>query len=475
MPLPASIATDDILLLFVETENQAASISNQNGGTWAEVTLVSPQGTGTAGGPGGTRLTLFWSRYNGTQGNPTVADSGDHQRGAILAFRGCPTTGDPWDVGAGNVASSASTSVTVPGATTTGADRMCVFGVSNTTDSNTAQLSGGTWTNANLTGIANRVNVNSTTSNGGGLAVGHGVKTTAGAVGNTTGTLVTSSVQGRIMIALKPAAPAYTLACDAVSVGLTIAAMSPLAARLLSAAAVSVALTAADMSPLKGSVLTADPPAITATIADATLTYAPNVGYTLACEPVSISLTPATAGLTATRLLAVDPVSVAITASAADLLATRLLNADGVSVAITAAASGVLKGSKMLADPVAVVVTAANASLVYQPATGYVLAADPVAVSITVATASPLKGYALAQSPVSVAVSIPGATLVHTQPAPAVAVHRLTVSMPAPHRLSVAFNYRHGSSVMDTYRTSYDAKRTSNNHLRTSDAPMRYR
>ncbi len=73
--LPGSLATNDILLLFLETANQAISISNQNGGTWTQVTN-SPQGVGTAGGTSATRLTVFWSRYNGTQGAPTTTDSG---------------------------------------------------------------------------------------------------------------------------------------------------------------------------------------------------------------------------------------------------------------------------------------------------------------------------------------------------------------------------------------------------------------
>jgi hypothetical protein len=64
--LPSGIQTNDILILFVETANQSIIISNQNGGTWTQIT-DSPQGTGTAGGTSATRLTAFWSRYNGVQ------------------------------------------------------------------------------------------------------------------------------------------------------------------------------------------------------------------------------------------------------------------------------------------------------------------------------------------------------------------------------------------------------------------------
>ena len=53
--LPSGLQTNDILLLFLETANQTISVSNQNGGTWTQVTN-SPQGTGTAGALGWTAL-----------------------------------------------------------------------------------------------------------------------------------------------------------------------------------------------------------------------------------------------------------------------------------------------------------------------------------------------------------------------------------------------------------------------------------
>jgi hypothetical protein len=76
----------------------------------------SPQGTGTTAA--GTRLTAFWSRYNGTQGTPTTSDSGDHQLGRIIAIRGAVSSGDPWNVTAGGVEAISDTSGSIPGATT---------------------------------------------------------------------------------------------------------------------------------------------------------------------------------------------------------------------------------------------------------------------------------------------------------------------------------------------------------------------
>lgn len=203
-PLPTGLQTNDILLLFVETANQAITIPTPNGGVWTAVTL-SPQGTGTAGAAGATRLTVFWSRYNGTQGAPTTSDSGDHQFAQIIAYRGVTTTGNPWDITADSVLAPSSSAVTLPGVTTTVTDTLIVLAVANDTDvNNTAQTSG--WANGNLTGVAEIVNAdrNTNTGSGGGFGVATGGKATVGGTGNTTATLLTPSVQAMMTIALKP-------------------------------------------------------------------------------------------------------------------------------------------------------------------------------------------------------------------------------------------------------------------------------
>ena len=201
--LPSSIETNDILLLFVETANQAASISNQAGGSWVEVT-GSPQGTGTAGGTAATRLTIFWSRYNGTQTAPTLADPGDHIVARIGAVRGCVTSGDPWDVTAGGVESTSDTSGSIPGVTTTVANTLVVTALAASLPdaTGTSQYSG--WSNANLTSLTERVDNTVTAGDGGGLAIATGAKATAGATGNTAVTLVNAATKGMMSIAIKP-------------------------------------------------------------------------------------------------------------------------------------------------------------------------------------------------------------------------------------------------------------------------------
>ena len=142
---------------------------------------------------------------------PTVAvASGDHVYTQILTYRGVIGSGNPWDVTGGGVKASASGSVTVTGVTTTVPDALIVQAVTRDTDSAAAAFSA--QTNANLTGIAERVDAGTTNGNGGGFAVWDGVKVAAGATGNTTAT-VTSSINAFLTIALRPASA--TLSSDA--------------------------------------------------------------------------------------------------------------------------------------------------------------------------------------------------------------------------------------------------------------------
>jgi hypothetical protein len=201
--LPTGRATNDILLLFVETANQAVSISNQNGGTWAAV-ASSPQGTGTAGGTTATRLTVFWSRYNGTQGAPTVSDSGNHQLARMVAIRGAVSSGDPWNVTAGGVEATSDTSASIPGATTTVANTLVVVATAGSLPDTNGTTQFSAWTNANLTSLTERTDNSRSSGNGGSLGIATGVKTTAGAYGNTAVTHANSAVKGMMSIAIKP-------------------------------------------------------------------------------------------------------------------------------------------------------------------------------------------------------------------------------------------------------------------------------
>ena len=109
----------------------------------------SPQGTGTAGAIDATRLTVFWSRYNGTQGAPTTTDSGAPPVGRIDAFRGVVTSATPFNISSGSNEGTSDTSLSATGATTTAADSLVVVGATISMELGTENF-GGTWTNGSL-------------------------------------------------------------------------------------------------------------------------------------------------------------------------------------------------------------------------------------------------------------------------------------------------------------------------------------
>lgn len=195
--LPSGHVANDILLLFVRTANEPISAPTgytQKGST---------QGTGTAAGSAATSLQLFWKRDSGSESAPSVADSGNSTTAQIIAIAGCPTSGDPFDAIDGDVLASASTSVTIPGVTTTEDNALVLVAVANEADSATAQTSG--WSNGTLKALIERADANTTSNNGGGFGVASARMPTAGATGTTSATLATSSVQARIVCAMKSA------------------------------------------------------------------------------------------------------------------------------------------------------------------------------------------------------------------------------------------------------------------------------
>lgn len=200
-PLPASFAERDLLVWVAESANQAVPTAP----TGATQVGSSPQGTGTAAATTATRLTVFAKIATGSETTNSAGDAGDHTLVSCFAIRGAhQTLSDALHVVAGDVAASASTSVTCPGGTTTVPNCLILNIVSNATDSATAQ--GSAWANANLGSVTERLDFGTTSGNGGGITVISGTLATAGSIGGTTGTLATSSVQGRITLAIRPPA-----------------------------------------------------------------------------------------------------------------------------------------------------------------------------------------------------------------------------------------------------------------------------
>lgn len=193
-----TIGATDILLLPVLSADGGAAAPAAGG--WAHIP-DSPQFAG--GGTLATRveLAIFWVR--GDPGSdPVILDTGNHQFGVIIRVPGCITTGNPWDVTAGDLIATADTAVSIPGDTTTVVDCLVLAFGSSAFDSTTPQFS--SWANASLSSFAELVNIATDVGNGSALGVATGIKAAAGAYSATTATLANSSKQGRISIALKP-------------------------------------------------------------------------------------------------------------------------------------------------------------------------------------------------------------------------------------------------------------------------------
>jgi hypothetical protein len=198
---PAGIAANDILLWLGE------SVGGQNftlPGGWAQVssdgTPVSPVVQGI-----NTQLTAWWLRYDGTGSAPSVTGPTDHGVSAMLAVRGCPASGNPWNVVGVAVEATSDTSVLFPGATTTIADTLVLEILASSADIATAQASA--MTNANYTSITEQVDI-ATAGGGGGVIVCYsGIKATAGATGQSTMTLTTAGFKAMMTLAMAPGAP----------------------------------------------------------------------------------------------------------------------------------------------------------------------------------------------------------------------------------------------------------------------------
>lgn len=187
--LPSGWAVDDIFLLLVET------LGGQ--------TPSAPSGWTQAGNTEGddTQGTLFWRRAESGDSNPTVSDSGNHTIGLITAWRGCKTTGNPWEAIQASSNASFNTSVSATGVTTLGTDRMIVMCTTAGDDSTYSS-----WACSSLESVTEAAEYNSTAGQDGAVAFAYGIKATAGATGSFTATISTSEDEANFVLALEPAA-----------------------------------------------------------------------------------------------------------------------------------------------------------------------------------------------------------------------------------------------------------------------------
>jgi hypothetical protein len=330
--LPATRQTDDLLLLLVETANQA--VTTPSG--WTEAPS-SPQGTGTAAGTAATRLSLFYRWVDGTETNASVADSGDHQTAQIICYRGVDLS-NPFNASAGSVKDTASTAVTFPSVTTTVDNcRVLLIEAHALPDSNSTAIVSG-HTNANLTDIIEQLDQNTNAGNGGGFSLADGAMETAGATGTSSATLTTSSVGAHITLALQPFVELQQLtltadpaAVDAVGSDAGISRQFP----PLPAEASAVALSGTDALLFKG--------------------------MTLAVDAASFQIDQFDATTTATRRLVAAASSFGVAERTAGLVAARTLVAAQAQFDLQAPDTGLEKHYKLSAEAAAYAVSGLDA------------------------------------------------------------------------------------------------------------------
>ena len=191
---------DVAFLLCESTGGQAVTLGTPNG--FAAVT-GSPQNTGL--GTSGTRLSVFWNRATSTSmAAPVVTGPGNHVITAMVTYRGCITTGNPWNTTTGATKISTSTSCTHPAVTTTVDDARILILASRDLGGGAGNLWNGTYTNSNLTNITERVNDGGAAGNAGGLLCVDGIMPVKGNTGTTASTMLASQFNGYLTVALTP-------------------------------------------------------------------------------------------------------------------------------------------------------------------------------------------------------------------------------------------------------------------------------
>lgn len=198
--LPAGATLYDILLLAINGEGEDANADLSPPG-WTAINAPA-DGTvtsGTDGNPDRTRLTLYWTRYN-PQTPPSLAipDAGTYTHAVITCWRNCVLSKSPIHAVQSSLDSTNDTSVTVAGLNTTVDD--CLIVAITTAGDN---ITTGTWMNAHLLNVQQRVNSSTALGSGGHIGIASGHDDFAGTVPDFTATASASEQEANWMVALR--------------------------------------------------------------------------------------------------------------------------------------------------------------------------------------------------------------------------------------------------------------------------------
>jgi hypothetical protein len=194
--------TNDIGLFILETSGNSSTLTPPTGWTAVPGSPVVDVNT-----IDGSSLQVWWKRAtSSSEASIATGAPGDHLSARIYTFRGCVTTGNPWNVVTTGTKTTASLTATVPSLTTTVSDTLITMIVGRPNDSSsTAHF--GVPINVNLTSLQEIAEVGTTLGNGGGFVVSSGIKSTAGSTGTSTLTKIASTTDTYLVLALKGETP----------------------------------------------------------------------------------------------------------------------------------------------------------------------------------------------------------------------------------------------------------------------------
>jgi hypothetical protein len=195
--LPSTRAADDILVLCLQSSNEAIVTAPAN------YTQIGPQnGIGAGAAAGATKLHIFWKRDTGSESAPTIPDTGDHTFGVMFAIRGAIKHGNPFQMIGQNFKFTASTTGTAR-AGATNIDNMLILSIfAHAWDNASANASGAT--NASLSSITEQFDGGTADGTGGGLCIVSGIMALSGSLPGTTITWANSTVDVSTTLAVIP-------------------------------------------------------------------------------------------------------------------------------------------------------------------------------------------------------------------------------------------------------------------------------
>lgn len=197
VPWPTHLA-DDIGIVVIEISGNDADLTPPSG--WAAIPSTPVTDVATTSG---SKLHVWWKRAtSSSEASVLTGASVDHIIARLFTFRGCTTTGNPWDVTTVGTKTTASTTATVPAVVTTVADTLITMIVGRPNDSS-AVAHFGAPVNANLTGLGEAAEAGTANGNGGGFVVSYGTKATAGNTGTSTLTKTVSTTDTYVVLAFK--------------------------------------------------------------------------------------------------------------------------------------------------------------------------------------------------------------------------------------------------------------------------------